>query len=519
MEKQNYSSINQMEDQNEMISTDKPTNPTRDSVGINLANRSSNIYENRSFPIPPPLNHSKFISSRYFMVVMSVYFMLLLAVIGSVVFFFIHMKSNEDAMDARFTQLMTKYNELQDQMKFNKYEQQHLDEEITVGLNKTLERLNLLNHSTNVIFSDISNQLTQLANHSNLEVLHKLDETKSQISINLGTVKNHVNAQLSSLTNNVTVMINKSSSSMQVVQDNVRNQLNSTLIQMRQVANTASKKIETVQMDVTSQLSLMDKTLVKTKEYLNISVQQAQRQIQNEVKTVKDNIEQYVAITNKQFAAENDFVKYQLAGTFTLLACLISLWHLTSHIRHYEKPDIQRRVMAVLWMVPIYSITSWLSLVFPKAEYVLSGLRDGFEAYVVYTFIALLVAILQDGESHGEFIDKLTQQIIEENQKYNDAKRKKLPLPEKHLVPPCPCCYNPVRVTSIAVAFLNQCKLMGMQFVIMKPTLAVLPYFIHLTGYDYDGTAPFTDDRQVNWNSAKLYIMIIQNISVAIAFY
>ena len=54
------------------------------------------------------------------------------------------------------------------------------------------------------------------------------------------------------------------------------------------------------------------------------------------------------------------------AGTFTLLGCLISLWHLTSHLRHYYKPDVQRRVMAVLWMVPIYSVTSWFSLVFPR---------------------------------------------------------------------------------------------------------------------------------------------------------
>ena len=60
------------------------------------------------------------------------------------------------------------------------------------------------------------------------------------------------------------------------------------------------------------------------------------------------------------------FFSSTFPGTFTLLGCLISLWHLTSHLRHYYKPDVQRRVMAVLWMVPIYSITSWLSLVFPR---------------------------------------------------------------------------------------------------------------------------------------------------------
>jgi hypothetical protein len=53
--------------------------------------------------------------------------------------------------------------------------------------------------------------------------------------------------------------------------------------------------------------------------------------------------------------------------------------------------------MAVLWMVPIYSITSWLSLVWPSLEAFLGAVRDCYEAYAVYTFIALLIAILEDG--------------------------------------------------------------------------------------------------------------------------
>lgn len=46
------------------------------------------------------------------------------------------------------------------------------------------------------------------------------------------------------------------------------------------------------------------------------------------------------------------------AGTFTLLACLLSFWHLTLHLRYHFKPDVQRRIMAVLWMVPIYRCRS-----------------------------------------------------------------------------------------------------------------------------------------------------------------
>lgn len=73
-----------------------------------------------------------------------------------------------------------------------------------------------------------------------------------------------------------------------------------------------------------------------------------------------------------------------LVGTFTLIGCLISLWHLTSHLRHYYKPEVQRRIMAVLWMVPIYSVTSWFSLVLPKLEPAFGAIRDCYEAYVLY---------------------------------------------------------------------------------------------------------------------------------------
>ena len=36
--------------------------------------------------------------------------------------------------------------------------------------------------------------------------------------------------------------------------------------------------------------------------------------IHEEVKAVQDSIEEYVAFTDKKFASENDFVRYQLAG-------------------------------------------------------------------------------------------------------------------------------------------------------------------------------------------------------------
>ena len=139
----------------------------------------------------------------------------------------------------------------------------------------------------------------------------------------------------------------------------------------------------------------------------------------------------------------------------------------------------------------------------------------------MYTFIALLIAILQDEESYAQFMDKLTQHVIDENRAYDIAVRNKQARPAKHLTPPFPCCYTRNRVSSVAAAWLNQCRIMAMQFVIMKPTLIAVPYFLQLAGYDYYASenAPLLDHNAINWRSAQLYVVFAMNVSVALAFY
>jgi hypothetical protein len=195
---------------------------------------------------------------------------------------------------------------------------------------------------------------------------------------------------------------------------------------------------------------------------------------------------------------------------------------MTSHLRHYEKPDVQRRIMAVLWMVPIYGITSWLSLVFDQFEIIFAAIRDCYEAYAVYTFIALLIAVLEDGKGLPALLQMLTRHVVEERREYLEASsaegdRSKV-LPKEHIKPPCPCCYVRHKPSSVAAAWLYQCKLMAMQFVIMKPVLTALPVIIELFGIDYHGQ-PLVRDGNLNFNAARVYIIILQNLSVAIAFY
>ena len=98
----------------------------------------------------------------------------------------------------------------------------------------------------------------------------------------------------------------------------------------------------------------VDRELNSTMITLDKTVHKAEKEIHEQVDAVKTDFEQYVVHTEDQFSLENNFMVYQLAGTFTLLSCLISMWHMGSHMRRMNQPAIQRKILAILWMCPIY---------------------------------------------------------------------------------------------------------------------------------------------------------------------
>jgi hypothetical protein len=371
-------------------------------------------------------------------------------------------------------------------------------------------------------------ELVRLSNGTtNADVLDKLKATKEEVGSALEETKEEVSNSLQTVQRNVSEQVAASQRALDSTQQAVSQHLNATLGTVNKVVYEATSHIHEVRHNVSVQLEGMNQQLSRTVAQLSDAVDSAQDTIRSEVNVVQASIEQYVAITNKQFAAENDFVKYQIAGTFTLLSTLIFLAHITSHARHYHKPDAQRRIMAVLWMVPVYGITSWISLLKPACEPFLGALRDLVEAYVVYSFVGLLVAVLGDGLSFDQLIDKLAHHVAEEQaavEQYGQCRREgsllpNAPRPVRHLSPPCPCCYT-TQAEAVAKAWLWQCQFLAMQFVFVKPLSTFLPYFLRACQlYDMDALPPWdAASHRIDWHAPKLYLLVVQNLSVALAF-
>jgi len=65
------------------------------------------------------------------------------------------------------------------------------------------------------------------------------------------------------------------------------------------------------------------------------------------------------------------------------------------HVSHYNVPELQRHIVRIIFMVPIYALVSWFSLRWSSCRRWLSPARECYEAVVLYSFYCYLITCLQ----------------------------------------------------------------------------------------------------------------------------
>ncbi len=162
-------------------------------------------------------------------------------------------------------------------------------------------------------------------------------------------------------------------------------------------------------------------------------------------------------------------------------------------------------------MSPIYAVTSWLSLVFPKFEGYLAIIKDFYEAYVIYQFLGFCISVLGKGDRE-QVVDLLAHHAdhLDPPMKICGWCRKKDPYPTPR---------------ALASAVLLQCQVFAMQFVFLKPLTAIGLFTCQKTDL-----CAIPDTHQIIhlWGglnipvhaleSPVLWLRIVQNISVFVAF-
>ena len=83
-------------------------------------------------------------------------------------------------------------------------------------------------------------------------------------------------------------------------------------------------------------------------------------------------------------------------GIFVILATTVSVFDISQHLNHWFCPGLQKYVVRIMWMVPVYALESWLSLRFIHVAIYFETLREVYEAYVIYNFMQFILAYLGD---------------------------------------------------------------------------------------------------------------------------
>ncbi|KAJ5104459.1 hypothetical protein NUU61_001806 [Penicillium alfredii] len=79
-----------------------------------------------------------------------------------------------------------------------------------------------------------------------------------------------------------------------------------------------------------------------------------------------------------------------LGGACAIVACAVSIFLIMGHATHYSKPIEQRHIIRILWMVPVYSLVAWLSILFYHDSVYFEVLGDCYEAFTISAFFSLM---------------------------------------------------------------------------------------------------------------------------------
>eukprot|EP01147_Barroeca_monosierra_P008661 gene8662-1056_t len=153
-----------------------------------------------------------------------------------------------------------------------------------------------------------------------------------------------------------------------------------------------------------------------------------------------------------------------IAGAFAWLSLIITCHQIYKHLLHWSKPEFQKWICRILFMVPIYALGSWLSLRFYTLSVYFDTIRNMYEVSC-----------------------RCVSHILAERQLLF-------------------IYYQPF---PYSISFLRVCKQATLQFCVIKPVTSIITIVLEAEGlYDEGDLSP---------RRGYLYIAIIYNMSIFIS--
>ena len=168
-----------------------------------------------------------------------------------------------------------------------------------------------------------------------------------------------------------------------------------------------------------------------------------------------------------------------------VVACVsITFYNIVKHLTHYTRDDLQRHIVRILLVVPVYTVAGWLEMLFPDTRIVAHSLVNFWEALVIYSFFNLILEYV--GGEHNWLV--CVQHTHPEGLNHTW---------------PFNYCFKPM---DLDPKWMRYCKLACFQFVLIKPIYGLLMLPLVISG----------DSEHAPWSVIST---IVYNVTYTVALY
>lgn len=288
-----------------LLSTSPPLTPQQI---INNSDNNNNNENNTSNLLLINLNNkiNKISSFLYFFFFLFVILICLL-IYSYNIFNSIIIKQQEDIHSLRID-----YSNLLNQNYLNKLYYENLNNQTRNYINEITENFNdriilLENMESN---SDVIDEL-----HSTEQAIFKeIEAEKTLVGIIINALQSNVTNAISQSNRLVDRKLSEVDRKVKVSENKMYSLVEETSQNISTSVELAEKHIQVIDQNLTSQMTIMTNSVNLAITSVKNIVDSAKADISKEVEAVHSNMDQYIISTDKKIAAENDFIRYQLAG-------------------------------------------------------------------------------------------------------------------------------------------------------------------------------------------------------------
>lgn len=210
--------------------------------------------------------------------------------------------------------------------------------------------------------------------------------------------------------------------------------------------------------------------------------------------------EEDMKITNEVPFFDNHSIRFHyliewVAGICGAFAIVVSLFLMFMHAIKYSRPTEQRHIIRILFMVPIYAMVSWLSIIYYTHSVYYEVLRDCYEAFAIASFFSLMCAYIADDLHH-------------QKEYFRQIKPKPWIWPMKWFQK---CCGNLLRTPRSGLTWFNVIWVAVFQYCFIRVSMTITAV---LTQY-FDRYCL----ESLNPAFAHVWVMVIEAIAVTITMY